>query len=63
MRWDLLSQQGAGKRNSSCTQASSLTSDEIAKNGEGTLDKWSEAVNKETVLHKFSVLRAIGNHR
>ena len=33
-----------------------------AKNGGETLGKWSEAV-KETVLHKRSVLQAMGNHR
>ena len=31
------------------------------KNGEGTLDKWFEAVKKETVLHKSSVLQAMGS--
>ena len=34
-----------------------------AKNGRGTLDKWPEAVKKETVLHQWSVLWAMGNHR
>ena len=31
MRWDLLSQRGAGKRNSSCTHGSSPTNDETSK--------------------------------
>ena len=35
----------------------------LAKNRGGTLHKWSEAVKKETVLHKWSVLWAMGNHR
>ena len=43
-RWILVSQVGAGKRNSSCTPESSLTSDKIGKKGGGTLDKWCEAV-------------------
>ena len=34
-----------------------------AKNRGGALDKWSEAVKKEIVLHKRSVLWVMGNCR
>ena len=34
-----------------------------ATNGGGTLDKRCEAVEKETVLYKWTVLWATGNHR
>ena len=34
-----------------------------AKNGGGTLGKRSEAVKKGIVLHKRSLLLAMGNHR
>lgn len=33
-----------------------------AENRWGTLDKWYKAVKKETVLHKWSALQAMGNH-
>ena len=61
MNQDLLSQEGAGKGNSSFTRGSSA-SDKISKNA-GALDKWCEAVKKETVLYQQSVLQATGKDR
>ena len=55
MRWDLPSQEGARRRNSFCTLGSFPTRDEISQKQRRS-SEWSEAVKKETVLHKWSVL-------
>ena len=63
MRWDLLSQEGAGKKNSFCVLGSSPTSDKISPKRRRNSDKWFEAVKRETVFHKRSVLWETGNCR
>ena len=63
MRQDLLSQEGAGKRNSFCALGCPPTPTPVmrsAKNGGGTPEEWSEAVKKETFLHKQSVGQCYG---
>ena len=56
-RQDLLSQEGAGKRNSSCTLGSFPTSDKISQKWRGNSRQMVWSI-KETVFHKWSVLQA-----